>query len=122
MSRVLIVDDQPHITRVVKTGLSSSGHSVRVANNGLQALEAVRAEMPDAILSDIEMPQMSGMEMCEILFKEFDADEAPYVFLISGLRDTSMDNWLEQFDGKVRFYEKPVSMAKMRELLADTGL
>ena len=117
MPSLLIVDDQPHIIRIMKSGLSRHGFDVSTAANGQQALESVRANKPDFIMTDIEMPVMNGMELCETLHMEL-GDQLPQILIISGHYDQSMDTWLEQFTGKVHFYEKPISMSRMIELLS----
>lgn len=116
MPSLLIVDDQPHIIRIMKSGLTRNGFEVRTAANGQQALEAVRASIPDYIMTDIEMPQMDGMTLCKTLYEEY-GDNIPQILIISGHFEQSMETWLEQFKGKVQFYEKPVSMTRMVELL-----
>jgi len=114
---LLIVDDQPHIIRIMKAGLSRHGFDVDTAANGQQALESVRNERPDFILTDIEMPLMDGKELCESLHAEL-GDELPDILIISGHYDQSMDTWLKQFKDKVHFYEKPISMSRMIEILS----
>ncbi len=118
MPSLLIVDDQPHIIRIMKSGLGRHGYEVQTAANGQLALDAVRANRPDFIFTDIEMPVMNGMTLCEELHSEL-GDNIPQILIISGRYDQSMDSWLEQFNGKVHFYEKPVSMSRMVELLSD---
>ncbi|MGB0866093.1 MAG: response regulator [Granulosicoccaceae bacterium] len=116
MPSILIVDDQPHIVRIMKSGLGRHGFDIRTAANGQQALESVREQRPDFILSDIEMPLMNGVTLCENLLAELGQD-LPQILIISGHYDQSMNEWLEQFDGKVHFYEKPVSMSRIVEIL-----
>lgn len=116
MPSLLVVDDQPHIVRIMKSGLGRHGFDVCTAANGEQAIESVRASKPDFILTDIEMPLMDGMTLCKNLHGEL-GDELPQILIISGHYDQDMDNWLKQFDGKVHFYEKPVSMSRMVEIL-----
>lgn len=116
MSSLLVVDDQPHIVRIMKSGLGRHGFDVSTAANGEQALESVRAHKPDFILTDIEMPLMDGMTLCKELQNEYGQD-IPQILIISGHYEQTMDAWLKQFEGKVHFYEKPVSMSRMVELL-----
>lgn len=117
MPSLLIVDDQPHIIRIMKSGLTRHGFDVSTAANGQQALESVREHKPDFILTDIEMPLMDGMTLCENLHLEL-GESLPQILIISGHYDQRMDTWLEQFNGKVQFYEKPISMSRMVELLS----
>jgi two-component system, OmpR family, KDP operon response regulator KdpE len=63
--RILVVDDEPQITRVLRTTLSSRGYDLRVANNGETALEIMKDWAPDLVLTDLGMPQMDGLELCK---------------------------------------------------------
>lgn len=62
--RILVVDDEPQITRVLRTSLSSQGYDIRVANNGETALEIMKDWTPDLVITDLAMPQMDGVELC----------------------------------------------------------
>jgi two-component system, OmpR family, KDP operon response regulator KdpE len=61
---ILIVDDEPQIRRVMRTTLTSHGYSVVEAASGEEALEKIRAERPDLILLDVNLPGISGLETC----------------------------------------------------------
>ncbi len=62
--RILVVDDEPQITRVLRTSLSAQRYDVRVANDGEMALEIMKDWMPDLIITDLMMPNMDGIELC----------------------------------------------------------
>lgn len=61
---ILVVDDEPQITRVLKTTLSAQGYSTRAAGDGVQALDEMRSWSPDLIITDLKMPNMDGLELC----------------------------------------------------------
>jgi two-component system KDP operon response regulator KdpE len=63
-SKILIVDDEPQITRVLRTALSTQGYSIRIAANGVEGMEAVHEWKPDLVITDVSMPQMNGVELC----------------------------------------------------------
>ncbi len=63
-AKVLIVDDEPQIIRVLKTALSTQGYSVRTSLNGLDGLIAFREWNPDVVITDLSMHEMSGIELC----------------------------------------------------------
>ncbi|HLX74067.1 MAG TPA: response regulator transcription factor [Terriglobales bacterium] len=65
--RILVVDDEPQITRVLRTSLSSQGYDIRVANNGETALEILKDWTPDLVITDLAMPSMDGLELCRKL-------------------------------------------------------
>jgi two-component system KDP operon response regulator KdpE len=63
-SRILVVDDEPQIRRVLRTALTSVGYIVTDARSGDEALEALRRDHPDLVLLDMNMPGMGGLEIC----------------------------------------------------------
>ncbi len=66
---ILVVDDEPQITRVLRTSLSAQGYEIRVANDGDTALEIVKDFAPDLVITDLAMPNMNGIELCRNLRK-----------------------------------------------------
>ena len=62
--RILIADDEPQITRVLRTGLSTRGYDVRVAADGETALDTFNDWHPDLVVTDLSMPNMDGLELC----------------------------------------------------------
>jgi two-component system KDP operon response regulator KdpE len=63
-SNILVVDDEPQITRVLKTTLSGHGYGVRTAADGEEALQIMKDWSPDLIMTDLRMPNMDGLELC----------------------------------------------------------
>src|SRR5262247_2752017 len=63
-SRVLVVDDEPQITRVLRTVLTSQGYQVRVAAEGESALSNLAEWRPELVITDLYMPRMDGIELC----------------------------------------------------------
>jgi two-component system KDP operon response regulator KdpE len=69
--RILVVDDEPQITRVLRTSLTGSGYEVRSAEDGHAGLRLAQEWQPDLIITDISMPNMDGIELCRNLRAEF---------------------------------------------------
>jgi two-component system, OmpR family, KDP operon response regulator KdpE len=67
---ILVVDDEPQITRVLKTTLSSQGYGVRSAMDGEEALDEMKSWAPDLIITDLRMPRMDGLELCRRVRKD----------------------------------------------------
>jgi two-component system KDP operon response regulator KdpE len=65
--RVLVVDDEPQIGRVMRTSLTSNGYDVRVAADGEAALELFHDWHPDLVITDLSMPNLTGLELCRQL-------------------------------------------------------
>ncbi len=61
--RILIVDDERQITRVLRTSLQSHGYEIQVAHDGLEAFELFEQRPPDLIITDLSMPNMDGLEL-----------------------------------------------------------
>src|SRR5690349_17126760 len=61
---ILVVDDEPQITRVLKTTLSSQGYGIRTAADGNEALHEMKTWSPDLVITDLRMPNMDGLELC----------------------------------------------------------
>jgi len=70
--RILVVDDEPDFCSIVQGQLEKEGYDVDLAYNGVEGLEKVRSNPPDAIVLDVMMPEKDGYEVC----KELKADEA----------------------------------------------
>ncbi len=66
---ILVVDDEPQITRVLRTTLNAQGYEIRVANDGETALEILKDFTPDLVITDLMMPNMNGIELCRRLRK-----------------------------------------------------
>src|SRR5579871_1282525 len=61
---ILVVDDEPQITRVLKTTLSSNGYGTRTARDGDEAVQLMKDWTPDLIITDLRMPNMDGLDLC----------------------------------------------------------
>jgi CheY-like chemotaxis protein len=72
-ARVLIAEDDVQLRSLFSTILEGAGYKVRLAEDGLAALEKMRAESPDILLSDLHMPGMSGFELLPIVRDQFPA-------------------------------------------------
>jgi len=116
MKRILIVDDQPHVIRVVKLGLESGGYEVDSASNGSECLVKLCTAHPDFLVTDIDMPRMSGRELCLAIEEQFPDRAFPIVVLTSR---TEMEHreWTRKMNN-LAFMEKPVSI---RRLLSHIG-
>jgi two-component system alkaline phosphatase synthesis response regulator PhoP len=78
MKKVLVIDDEEHLTSLVKAYLVKDGYQVTIANNGREGLAAVQRVHPDLIILDIMMPEMDGYEFIRILRVDSDT---PVIFL-----------------------------------------
>jgi two-component system KDP operon response regulator KdpE len=67
IQRILVVDDEPQLTRVLRTSLMTHGYEVRVASDGESALTVFRDWMPALVVTDLAMPNVNGLELCRRL-------------------------------------------------------
>ncbi len=67
MKRILAVDDERQITRMLRASLQGSGYDVATAHNGVDALEKLREHKPDLVITDLAMPEMNGVELTQAI-------------------------------------------------------
>jgi two-component system KDP operon response regulator KdpE len=108
--RILIVDDERQITRVLRTSLQSSGYEVSVAANGMEAFELFTSQQPDLVITDLAMPEMSGIELTRAIRQ---IAETPIIVLSVREQETMKVAALDE--GADDYVTKPFSM---QELLA----
>lgn len=84
--KILVADDEPDILATVKRLLRSQGFLVVTAEDGEEALETACSEKPDAILLDIRMPKLDGLQVCSKLKADPETAEIPVGFL-TALKD-----------------------------------
>ena len=77
--KILLVDDDPGIRLSIRRALEFEGHEVRTAEDGVLALEAIRAEAPDLVVLDVSMPRLDGLGVCRRLRTE--GDDVPILVL-----------------------------------------
>ncbi len=108
--KILVVDDEPPITKVLSYNLKRANYEVFVASDGEQALALARREQPDLIILDLMLPGLDGLEVCRILRRERDV---PIIMLTA--RDEEVDRVVGLELGADDYVVKPFSV---RELLA----
>ena len=108
--RILIVDDEPQITRVLRMSLQGSGYEVTLAANGLEALDRFREKTPDLVITDLSMPVMDGLALTRAVRA---MGETPIIVLSVRNQETMKVAALDE--GADDYITKPFSM---QELLA----
>ena len=79
--KALVVDDEIHIVQVVAIKLRNNGFDVTTAENGAVALDIAKEEKPDIIITDFQMPVMTGLELVENLRKDTATEDIPVIML-----------------------------------------
>jgi len=87
MARVLVIDDEPDVVRLIVKVLSGRGHVVQIARDGASALARVAHEPPDVILLDSDLPKIDGAEVCRRLKADATTADIPIVLMTSAYID-----------------------------------
>ena len=88
--KILVVDDEKHIVRLVEVNLQRAGYEVVVAYDGVQALDVVKREKPDMIVLDVMMPRMNGFEVLKNLKANPETQEIPVIMLTAKAQDADI--------------------------------
>ena len=116
MAKILVVEDEESLLQTLRYNLTKAGHEVRLCTDGAKALELARADPPDAMLLDVMLPGMDGLEVCRLLRRESAGSKASRTpILMLTARDEEVDRVVGLELGADDYLTKPFSM---RELLA----
>ncbi len=114
---ILLIDDEPHVIRIMRLALERAGFTVSQAPNGQAALDLLANAMPDIIISDLDMPVMNGRTFCERVCADF-PDAGVRLFVLTSRAELEHRQWARSVPG-LEFLEKPVSVrALVRRLEA----
>ena len=108
MKRILLVDDQAHVLRVIKLSLDRNGFEVDTALSGEIALKMLREASYNVVITDIDMPNLNGQDLCEAIQREF-AGDAPLCMLVVAESDQIPEEWLASIK-MTELVEKPMSL------------
>ncbi len=111
MQTVLIVDDHQPVLRVLRLGIEGAGYRVETARNGSECLLRLCEEQPDFLVTDIDMPRMSGQELCMAIEERF-PDRAFPIVVLTSRTELEHRNWTRDIDN-LTFMEKPVSIRRL---------
>jgi CheY-like chemotaxis protein len=106
--KVLLAEDELSVNRLLQRYLRMIGLEVVAATNGREALELYRKEAPDLLVSDVDMPEMSGLQL---LSRIRETDRRLPAILVSGLGDPEAGRAQRDY----RFVAKPISLAELRQ-------
>ncbi len=116
--RVLVVDDEPDFASIVQGNLEKEGFEVDVAYNGMEGIEKVKANPPDAIVLDVMMPEKDGYQVCAELKADEKFADIPILLLtavashVSSTRYSHHDGMSTEADD---YLAKPASAADITE-------
>ena len=113
----MLVDDEMHVLRILRLSLEKQGYEVDTFNNGEDALEALKRLKPDVLITDIEMPRMTGEELCKQVLIEY-PDRNILIIVLTSRTEIEHRKWSANIEN-LQFFEKPISMRKLITLLDD---
>lgn len=122
--RILVVDDDRQITRMLRASLQANGYDVTTAQNGREALLQLQKERPDLIITDIAMPEMDGVELTRYVRRAFDTP-----IIVLSVRDSDQMKVAALDEGADDYVTKPFRMpellarvrVQLRRVAASTG-
>ena len=112
--KILVVDDDPSIIKLLEKILSSAGFEVAAAYDGLDAMVQVKNHQPDLIVLDIMMPEINGYDVCRNLKFDSPYKDIPIIILTS--RNQEIDPRIGQMMG-IDYMQKPVNRAALLSLV-----
>ena len=116
MATILIAEDDAHIRRVCMMWLARQGHTVLEAADGQAAMELLQAQEVDLLVSDVEMPRLSGTEL--VAWWRVEKKSSRPVIMISATYERSeVDSRMQDYD--IQFMPKPFSPLKLTQTVED---
>lgn len=115
--KILVVDDEPYILRVLKMKLERGGYNVDTAINGVDALKKLDKEKPSVFITDINMPLMGGRELCQFLEQHREENDLLTIVMTSDI-DRANRIWADQMKNTV-FVEKPFSPRNILKIIEE---
>jgi CheY-like chemotaxis protein len=117
-AKILVVDDEPSIVKLVTTTLEAKGYIVYAAYDGLEAISEAKAHKPDLILLDIMMPHVDGKEARQRLLADPTTKDIPVIHL-SAVGDFEQQLKATSSDGVTDYMTKPFTPSDLAQRVAD---
>ncbi len=115
MPRILAVDDEPNIVRLIQVNLVRQGYTVETANNGVEALAKIRENRPDLLVSDVMMPEMGGFELLKNVRMDPALSDLPVIMLTAKTQDKDvMEGYTHGAD---MYLTKPFNPAELLQFV-----
>jgi DNA-binding response OmpR family regulator len=116
VTSILVVDDEPHSTRLLQRKLTEAGYQVEIAPDGRSAFERLALRRFDVLITDLCMPHLSGRELC-LRVRERSLTE-PLIFVLTSRPEDENRAWTRAFPN-LEFMEKPVSLRRLLARVAE---
>ncbi len=116
--RVVLVDDEPHITHMVARKLIQNGYEVHTAMDGQQGLELIHSVGPDLVVTDLQMPYMSGIDMSTRLWNSEKTKNIPVIMLSA--RGFAIEEQIKELGNIRALLSKPFGTKALVDLIRKT--
>jgi CheY-like chemotaxis protein len=116
VARIVVCEDDPVILKLLQIALRESGHELLVASDGVDGLALIEQERPDAILTDVTMPRMGGLELADIVRSRPELAQTPIIFLSALAQRVQLEEGFRH--GATAYVKKPFRAAELRGALA----
>jgi len=113
--KVLVVDDEAHIRRVIEVKLKKRGYQVITAINGKEGLNLIKTQKPDVVISDIMMPEMDGKTLCK-LTNSLKKEQSFLTIIMTCRISADEEGWTDDMQDTL-FIEKPFSPSRLVECI-----
>ena len=110
---VLVVDDEPHVCLLISRALKKPGIDVVTANGGAEAIQQIRSQFPDVLVTDLNMPEIDGRMLVDMIETKF-GQKVSLVMLMTARTNKDIKAWAQK-RGNMEFLEKPISPRKLVE-------
>ena len=112
MGRVVFVEDDAAIRKLVQAALRSTPHEIHMATNGREGLELVERVRPDVVFTDVSMPEMDGLELCDAIRARPHLAATRVVFITASVQREEIARYLAR--GAVAYLAKPFTTSELR--------
>ena len=113
IKKVLVIDDVRSELQLISHYLEQAGYSVTTAANGIEALKKIKVDTPDAIVTDLVMPELTGLELCRKLKKDPETAHIPVIACTT--KDRKMDRSWAKKQGVARYIVKPCTAEQLAD-------
>jgi two-component system OmpR family response regulator len=113
MGRVVFVEDDPAIRKLVQAALRSTGHEVHIATNGREGFELIERVRPDVVFTDVSMPEMDGLQLADALHARPDLAATRIMFITASVQKEEIARYMAH--GASGYLAKPFSTKTLRD-------
>jgi len=112
VSRILVIDDEPNLRKVIHANLSASGYDVNMVENGEEGIKLAKSLKPDLVLLDIKMPGISGWDLLSTIRTDPGLKNVPVIIMTAFMRENEEAKAREM---RASFIEKPFGVSELLE-------